>query len=583
MTLKKAVFLLLVQVFSSSLTFAQIINTEHKPPSLVFKNADGKVETTIALDTDHAALVLNLKISTLTRTAYVLNATGKSSERSISAVSLRTLQVDHVIDLGPGKNTKMLVSRDGRRLFCYKHTEHADEAGAADSVVVIDTASNSVIRKVGLMHNPHIDLPDAEFIDAGLFATSDGKYIALGVDGFHRSNAGPTWARVVIVPIESPDSAFVINPRMPGLSFRLSPNEKFLFIASKDKDRAETVYIVNLEKGTSINRDIENPPAKGEQLGVFLSGAPPAGTEAKEGAWVLTRTGLRFLSEDGELGKEIPLRREENVAAMASLDRTLLFTAFPNSGENSGVLDVVNLKNGTVSSHPLSEAPRKLLRLGPTKELWMMGHQTMRPISESGEIGDKAIALNKPGKVEAGDTTGAETVLNGDAGEAISLGDDYAAVLITNKKGGTLHRVALLDLKQFTVNSIVTISAQKFSESGAGRFLTALGVAAAEGAVEGVATGLSGTQTNLFPGGYYPGVPGNEALAAQPDGQQLYVLNVDTHELSFVNVQTATVVRRVEVDHSVTKIAVAADHKHLYGVGPGAIQTLDIEPDQKAN
>ena len=222
------------------------------------------------------------------------------------------------------------------------------------------------------------------------------------------------------------------------------------------------------------------------------------------------------------------LARQDNVAALPSLDRTMLFMALPNTKDNTGVLDVINLKDGTSSSRALSEAPRWLVRLGPGGGLWVVGHQEMRPVSEQGEVGGRAIALNKSKQADSSDPEGSDTVLNGDPGQAINLGESRAAMLITNKKGGTLHRVALLDLQQFQLDGVVTISKQKFSESGSGRFLETLGGAAALGAVDGVAAGLSGTPVNLYAPNGMPAGPASEALTAQPDGKTLYVLNVGT-------------------------------------------------------
>ena len=144
-----------------------------------------------------------------------------------------------MIDIGPGTNTKMTLSRDGHRLFCYKHPERAEEAGDANTIVVIDTSSNSVIRKIGLIHNPHIELPDAKSIETGVLPTTDGTHFIVGVSGFHHANAGAIWQRIVVVPVDAPDSALVLDPRFPSLSFKLSTNEKFLFIASRGKDKAE--------------------------------------------------------------------------------------------------------------------------------------------------------------------------------------------------------------------------------------------------------------------------------------------------------------------------------------------------------
>ena len=158
-------------------------------------------------------------------------------------------------------------------------------------------------------------------------------------------------------------------------------------------------------------------------------------------------------------------------------------------------------------------------------------------------------------------------------GAAISLGEDRAAMLTINNKGGSLHRIGFLDLKQYQFDGVVSIRVA-FSKTGAGRWLTALGTAAAGGAMGGIVNGATGTQTNLFTP-YFPGGPGNEAIAAPRDGKNLYVLNTDTHELSVIDVQRVTIARRVEVNHSATAIHIAPDGKHLWCIGQGVFQTLD--------
>ena len=78
MTFRNAALIVLLPAVLTASTFSQIINTEHKPPALVFRDGGGKVVSSIPLDTDHAALVLTMRVSRAVNTAYVLNAAANS-------------------------------------------------------------------------------------------------------------------------------------------------------------------------------------------------------------------------------------------------------------------------------------------------------------------------------------------------------------------------------------------------------------------------------------------------------------------------------------------------------------------------
>ena len=566
------------------------MEVQEKPRSVVFKDAEGTVVTSIPIDTRHSVHIVELKVSASANMAYVLNPEKGSKERSLSAVNLATMRVDRVINVGTGNEVDLLLSHDGSRLFCYTLSRvvppfagHRQRRKGSSSVItVIDTRSNEVVGTFDLLHYPGVALPKAEVIESFLSATSDGGRIFVRVNGI-----GPKWQRLVVFSVQSPNSTLVINPNKPILSYKVSENNKFLFVAAADKDRhSEVIDIVNLETGTTISRAVDDPPTREERLGAFLMAAPPSGMGSTQGIWIFTRAGLRFVSEDGQMGNEIPLPREDHVSAILSRDKTLLFLAIPDSSQNSGALDVVDLSKGISSSHPLADAPIKLVRLGTGQGLWIIGSQEMRPVSEAGEPGDRAILLNKPPTSGAGDTTGADVFLNGHPGEAIGLGEDHAAILITNKKGGSLHRVALLDLKQLQMDSIVTtMNSTEQSKIVARRWLEVLGVAALEGAAEGAIGAGAGipTPTTLFPVPSAPRGLANESLAAGLDGRNLYVLDTDVHKVSVVDVQTAAVVGHIPVHNSVALIQVTPDGKHLYCAGTGFFQTIDLESNKKAN
>lgn len=242
------------------------------------------------------------------------------------------------------------------------------------------------------------------------------------------------------------------------------------------------------------------------------------------------------------------------VGSILSKDEKLLFVAIEGDKKNDGALVVVNLEKGTTVTHALTDHPTRLFRLGSRQEPWVLGDQEMRSLSETGEPGDRRIPLNKPSKSEAGSETGASAFLDGFPGETITFGDDHAAMLINDKNGGSRHKVALLDLKKLQVDSIIpTMSTGEIAGIRTKRYLGALGL-------------------SLATGGNPAFIPNwwtirNEALAARPDGRFLFALDLEGHEVTVIDVQTSTVVRRISVDRSITKLKVSSDGKHLICFG----------------
>lgn len=175
----------------------------------------------------------------------------------------------------------------------------------------------------------------------------------------------------------------------------------------------------------------------------------------------------------------------------------------------------------------------------------------MRSLSETGEPGDRLIPLNKPRKSEVGDESSASAFLDGFPGETIALGEDHAAILISNKSGSSQHKVALIDLKKLQVDSVIqTISAAEQNKILTGRYAKAilLNLLLRPEIASGLFTDLTLK---------------NEMLAARPDGRFLYALDIDSHEVTVIDVQTATVVRRIPVDYSIIKLQLSSDGKRL--------------------
>jgi DNA-binding beta-propeller fold protein YncE len=273
-------------------------------------------------------------------------------------------------------------------------------------------------------------------------------------------------------------------------------------------------------------------------------------------------------------------------ASLLSQDQTLFLAAVEPPKQPTGMLDVLDLEKSTASGEKLPIYPTNLIRLGADRGIWVIGSQEMFRISETGVIGDRAILLNKPRKSEEGDTDSASAFLNGYPGETISLGEDHAAILINNQYGASLHRVALLDLKQFQVDSIIaTMSSGEIAKIRTGRFLTAMAIDAAIGAAVGAGAGATGTPLLDVP--YVPGVMpnmalANEALAARPDGHFLYALDTDIHRVTVIDVQNPASVTRIPVDNSIVRLQVSADGKDLLCVGKKP-QKIDLASNSLEN
>jgi hypothetical protein len=240
------------------------------------------------------------------------------------------------------------------------------------------------------------------------------------------------------------------------------------------------------------------------------------------------------------------------VASMFSKDGKLLFAAIEGGKRTEGSLAVVDLDKGTSVNHALRDHPRRLFRLGSKQEPWVLGNEEMRSISETGELGDRRIRLNKPVKSGESGETGASAFLDGFPGETVSLGDEHAAIQITNKHGGSRHKVALVDMKKLQVDAIIpTMSAGEIAGIRIGRWAGAYAMSMATGGI-------------LI---FTPNLIRNESLAARPDGRFLFALDLEGHVITAVDVQTATVVRRIRVNPTITRIEVSSDGKHLFCLG----------------
>jgi len=575
-SMRRSLILLVILMSCLSLRLpGQTFETQKKPPAVVFKDAAGAVVTSIPIDTRDHVPVVEVSVSVSSNRAYVLNGSGKSAQRSISAVSLATQKVDRVIGIGEGNEVELVMSADGRHVFSQtlrkaieelgrQPSEHLQKREGSSSLInVVDTSSNQVVSSYDLLNTPGAALPESRFVETFLSVSPDGERVLAKIDGFEGRvvrTGSPSWVRLLVFSVNSAKPILTFDPGAPIVSYKFSQDGNFLFIAAEDKERrSERVHVINLEKGTTLNRMVEDPPSRREKLGTFIDGAAPSGMESKQGIWVVTARGLRFVSETGEIGNEVEVPFEENSASQLSLDRTFLFVA----DTRFEVLHVIDFKKGTHSTHPLSDVPTRMVRLGPANQLWIVGSREMRAISEVGELGERPILLNKPEKTDAEGTDSGNVFLDGYPWETISVGDDHAAMLIANKKGSSLHRVALIDLKNCRLESVVaTMSKAEQSKIVAGRFAESVAIIALAPRVSPIIL----PRISLT----------NEFLTVGRDGRSLYVLDTDNHTVSMIDVPNASVLKRIPVNDSVTTIGIDREGKNLLCAGPGFLQTISL-------
>jgi len=360
---------------------------------------------------------------------------------------------------------------------------------------------------------------------------------------------------------------------------QLSRDEsKLYFCAGSTRDiAAPSVTVIDTKTNTVISTKtwadgfLSRIPGKHERLfgssfiGGTSDGSVAVVSTALRGEKVLLRELETFTAQGSEPASTSKLGDWPS-AWMFSKDEALLFAAVKAGKYAPGSLQVFAMAKGLVANRTMIESPLRLFRLGSDNQPWVLSAREMRTISETGEPGDKRIPLAKAGDGgTVGNPEGDSLFLDGYPGETISVGRDYAAVLIVNKNGTSGHRVALIDMKHLKIDAVIpTMSGTEIAGIRTTRTLAAFALSmATAGAVIFI--------PNL--------TMRNESLASGPDGHHLYALDVEGHVLMVVDVDTSKVVTRLNVNHSVTRIEVAADQKSLICFGKKN-QELDLATNE---
>lgn len=171
-------------------------------------------------------------------TLYVLHDTRKSTH-FLSAVNLTTQRVDKEIKVGAGEAVQLLLSNDGRRLFCYT-ASCALSVGAdyyrvgslkppCEPVInVIDTASNEEIATYEWFKSFRAAVPKGRFFSSQLLGASDGGHLIVASKVANWIDKKPVGERFEIFSLQSPHATVEFDPGGQVVGSMFSKDEKFL-------------------------------------------------------------------------------------------------------------------------------------------------------------------------------------------------------------------------------------------------------------------------------------------------------------------------------------------------------------------
>ena len=166
-----------------------------KSPVVKVSDAEGKELASIPIEKDPGKFIYSESANTL----YVVH-NEKKYEHSISAVNLSTNRVEKLINAKPGIVVDLILSSDGRRLFCYTagdwEIQGADYYRIGDlkppyepTVIVIDTTSNEVAATYDWFESLKASVPQTRLFTGQMLAAGDnGQLIVLSRAGvsFHK-------------------------------------------------------------------------------------------------------------------------------------------------------------------------------------------------------------------------------------------------------------------------------------------------------------------------------------------------------------------------------------------------------------
>ena len=260
-------------------------------------------------------------------------------------------------------------------------------------------------------------------------------------------------------------------------------------------------------------------------------------------------------------------------ASIQSLDKRTLVLAV-DGGAHDSMLIHFDLEKESSEIIALNDIPVRFLRLGAAQEAWLIGDKEMRAMTEDGKLTDRHIGLNDKG--DQSETS----FLGGYPGETIIVGADHIGMMIVKKDGDSTHKVAIVNMKTLKLDGVITtMSAGRQAAIKTGRFALAFSLS--------VLSGMAASY-GVPAGGYYmypiftPNLRLRNMALATDNKEYLYALDLQTHEVSMIDVKTVSVFKRMKVDSSTTSISLSGDGKKLVTDGKKG-ETIDVRtaPDVK--
>lgn len=217
------------------LAFSQSFSIEKKPPSIVVKDEAGNVVDKIPVPGNSEGIAYSKPANTV----YIVHTKGK--ENSVIAVNLAKRQVEGEIKVGGG-GFVLMMSSDGRRLFCYTGGLHANQVaplqvarnnvkpGSQPTVTAIDTSSNTVVATYDWFNGLRTDMPKNTGYESSFVPSDDGEHLIAvfrGYSGINHTNG----YELAAFSGTAPQPIFKTDPGGHPAAAIFSMDKKLLFMA----------------------------------------------------------------------------------------------------------------------------------------------------------------------------------------------------------------------------------------------------------------------------------------------------------------------------------------------------------------
>ena len=287
--------------------------------------------------------------------AYV----GNFKDNTISVIDLELKRVAATIAIPPGPHG-MVITPDNRWVYV--------ASDGASTVSVIDTATDKLVENIEVGKNPH-----------GVAVTRDGKYVLVGVYDTDSIAFVDTAARKVIgsVAVGKPHNiAIHPNGRVAYVGSQVPGKFSLAVIDLATRKLTENVALEKTPRGlefdpsgrrlyitqAGIDSVVVVDPANNKAVAEIPVGVSPHyanftpegkhGLTAVQGPSLLTV----FNPQTNVVEKSIKVGSRPHWVASGPEGKTALTT-----NEDSNDVSIIDLENGTVTSIPVGNAPRKIV------------------------------------------------------------------------------------------------------------------------------------------------------------------------------------------------------------------------------